>query len=258
MATRQTIVMITLAALAVGCGASSTSAPVPTPTSVTTPTTGVGTSRATPTSTPPTVRETSREPTLAPTIRDCADVDGPAGFTSEQLESTKQEVSTLFGAAEEGEPFIVGVGTGNALELAMVDGVGSFDVLAARLAEVVTETDRVCLATSPFPSRADAGPAAWTLTAAATATDTVLALGVQEQACASGSTAEGRVVVNVRMDEDELRLDVGVVPKPGAQNCQGNPVTPYEVVLDEPVGDRPILDAATGEPATVAPNGPGS
>ncbi|ARU51237.1 hypothetical protein CBR64_06765 [Cellulosimicrobium cellulans] len=68
---------------------------------------------------------------------------------------------------------------------------------------------------------------------------------VTEMACNSGQDAEGRVrVVNLGARDDAVAVTVGVEPRDGAADCQGNPATPYVVDLDEPLGDRPVLDAS--------------
>jgi hypothetical protein len=74
--------------------------------------------------------------------------------------------------------------------------------------------------------------------------DTSLSLWVVEPACASGRPATGRVVTSVDETDDEIRLVVGVEPAGGDQECPSNPPTPITVELDEPLGDRPLVDAA--------------
>jgi hypothetical protein len=73
---------------------------------------------------------------------------------------------------------------------------------------------------------------------------TEIPLRVTEKACASGRSAEGRIeVLEATLTDSELRLDVGVVPFAGDQQCPGNPETPYTLVLDEPLGPRDVVDA---------------
>jgi hypothetical protein len=67
---------------------------------------------------------------------------------------------------------------------------------------------------------------------------------VNENACASGRSAEGRIQVDVDYGSDAVHFDVKVRSLGRDQDCPGNPDTPYVVVLDEPLGVRPI----TGQP----------
>lgn len=78
-----------------------------------------------------------------------------------------------------------------------------------------------------------------------------LPLLVVEQACASGEDAGGRMAVEVDADQDEIRLLVGVEPRGGDQTCPSNPATPVAVDLDEPVGDRRVVDVARYPPREV-------
>ncbi len=72
---------------------------------------------------------------------------------------------------------------------------------------------------------------------------------VTEQDCNSGMDAEGRVEL-VRLDEDDANVEIriGVRPESGDASCPDNPPTPFTVVLERPLGDRALLDAAK-EPA---------
>ncbi len=72
---------------------------------------------------------------------------------------------------------------------------------------------------------------------------------VTEQACASGRSAEGRIVGPEILELDDMVLvTFGVRPLPGDQECPGNPPTPVLVVLPGPLGDRQLLDGATLPP----------
>ena len=75
--------------------------------------------------------------------------------------------------------------------------------------------------------------------------DTELTLLVREGRCASGRSAEGRIDLDeLTLTEDEVRVRVSVRPPPGdAQDCQGNPWTPFAIDLGEPLGDRTVVDA---------------
>ncbi|MFP5252215.1 MAG: DUF6174 domain-containing protein [Actinomycetes bacterium] len=75
--------------------------------------------------------------------------------------------------------------------------------------------------------------------------DTELTLLVRERRCASGRSAEGRIDLDeLTLTEDEVRVRVSVRPPPGdAQDCQGNPWTPFSIEFGEPLGDRTVVDA---------------
>lgn len=80
--------------------------------------------------------------------------------------------------------------------------------------------------------------------------DTSLQLLVKERNCASGQSAEGRVRVDdLILTDTEVRLRVSVVPLRGDQNCPDNPWTRLEVDLDEPLGERTVVDANLVPPA---------
>ncbi|MCX6521420.1 MAG: hypothetical protein NTZ21_12215 [Actinobacteria bacterium] len=66
---------------------------------------------------------------------------------------------------------------------------------------------------------------------------------VNEVACASGRSAEGRIVVEVVYGSDAIDIEVGVRTVGGDVECPSNPDTPFTVELTEPLGDRTI----TGE-----------
>jgi hypothetical protein len=64
---------------------------------------------------------------------------------------------------------------------------------------------------------------------------------VQERACSSGRSPEGRLDEIVEYEADVIRIDIAVRPYGGDQDCQGIPPTPVVVQLDEAVGDRRIV-----------------
>lgn len=88
----------------------------------------------------------------AAAIRDGGELSPPdvgEGFSSAELETARDEIRPLMtGSGAPGEPVVFGIGIGNALKVAMVDAVGDFDVLAERLAAVVSDPERVCLQTN--------------------------------------------------------------------------------------------------------------
>lgn len=83
-----------------------------------------------------------------------------------------------------------------------------------------------------------------------------LSLTVTEVACNSGEDARGRItVVSVEESADQVRLVLGVTPREGMQNCPSNPATPFTVTLDNPVGDREVVDAGRVNPRPVPVGG---
>ncbi|MBB2923412.1 hypothetical protein [Cellulomonas cellasea] len=71
---------------------------------------------------------------------------------------------------------------------------------------------------------------------------TRLHLLVQEDACASGGTAEGRVRL-VELVEDGPTVDLAVVVDPlDTASCPAHPPTPFVVELSAPLGPRTVRD----------------
>jgi len=82
--------------------------------------------------------------------------------------------------------------------------------------------------------------------------DTSIDLFVHERACASGQSAEGRVeLVALIETSEQVQLWIGVRPRPGGQDCQGNPPTPFTIKLDQPLGNREIVDVSVVPPRPV-------
>jgi len=78
---------------------------------------------------------------------------------------------------------------------------------------------------------------------------TELQLLVTESACNSGQPATGRVeLVSLVETEDSVTVTIGVKPKSGFANCPSNPATPFTVTLEEPIGDRTLIDGTRGAP----------
>ncbi len=90
-----------------------------------------------------------------------------------------------------------------------------------------------------------AEPARWWVAPGATLgpTSAEVPIVVNEFDCASGRSAEGRIVVELVYGSDVIDIAVGVRPLGGDQECPSNPDTPFTVELSEPLGDRTI----TGE-----------
>ena len=126
----------------------------------------------------------------------------------------------------------------------------------------VDKSDIVVGNTKPFEGEREArvAAAAWWLDPAAPTPEpgatSVRAL-VQESACASGRTPEGRIEPpRILETGDVITVTYEIRHLPGAQDCQGN--APFPVVLDlpSPLGDRSLLDG--GEtPARDASKAPG-
>ena len=100
--------------------------------------------------------------------------------------------------------------------------------------------------------QAGIGSAAWWIDpqAAALRTDstTVHAL-LREESCASGRTPEGRIV-GPFVAEDPTRVIVtfGVRPRPGSQDCPGNPTFAFRFRLPSPLAGRTLLDGGVFPP----------
>lgn len=89
------------------------------------------------------------------------------------------------------------------------------------------------------------GEADLTLPSEPDPTAAVLDLLVWERACASGRPADGRVVlVSLEETDDQVRVHVGVRPVEGDATCPGNPPTPFSVPLEQPLGDRQVVDVS--------------
>jgi hypothetical protein len=84
-----------------------------------------------------------------------------------------------------------------------------------------------------------------------------LDLLVTETACNSGQDARGRIrVLDIVPTGEALTILLGVVPRPGPQECPSNPETPFTMVLPEPLGDRAVLDGSSvpARDATTCPD----
>jgi hypothetical protein len=80
------------------------------------------------------------------------------------------------------------------------------------------------------------------------ATQTIEIL-VHERTCASGDSAEGRIQEPaVQYQQDAVIVTIKVKPKTEGQDCPDNPLTPFTLELEEPLGDRPLLMGGRGEP----------
>ena len=72
---------------------------------------------------------------------------------------------------------------------------------------------------------------------------------VHELACASGESADGRILApTIAYGTDDVTVTVIVESVEGFAECPGNPLTPYLIELDEPLGDRVLLDGGQVPP----------
>jgi hypothetical protein len=80
--------------------------------------------------------------------------------------------------------------------------------------------------------------------------DTQFVALVTERECASGKSSAGRIMApSIIYEKDRILLIFAVRPPQGAvQTCQGNPATPYLIHLDQPIGDRRLLDGGSYPP----------
>ncbi|WP_214103050.1 hypothetical protein [Acrocarpospora catenulata] len=71
-----------------------------------------------------------------------------------------------------------------------------------------------------------------------------ISLLITEHECASGKPADGRIqLAEIQSTPTEIHLTIGVRHLDTA-TCPGNPQTPFTVTLDEPLGDRVLIDAS--------------
>ncbi|MEX1169233.1 MAG: hypothetical protein WEE50_03720 [Chloroflexota bacterium] len=76
---------------------------------------------------------------------------------------------------------------------------------------------------------------------------------VREIACSSGQSPEGRILApTVVVGAEAIAVAIGIVHRPGGQDCQGNPNHPMRLALPEPLGTRVLLDAGRYPPVPVS------
>jgi hypothetical protein len=96
------------------------------------------------------------------------------------------------------------------------------------------------------------GPADWWVDPAGpprTRETTELDVLVLERSCAGGESSDGRIAPPfVLYQADAVVLTFGVIPREGAQRCPSHPPGRYHVRLDEPLGDRWLLDGGVFPP----------
>lgn len=81
-----------------------------------------------------------------------------------------------------------------------------------------------------------------------------LPLQAWEVECANGEPPEGREVRPVVLNENDETVSIVVLVEPvtGGANCPSNPAFTVDVELDQPLGDRTVLDASM-DPALERP-----
>lgn len=96
------------------------------------------------------------------------------------------------------------------------------------------------------------GPAGWWLDPAFPPPgkqDLVLHVLINEESCASGKSPEGRVgPPEIAYFQQAIVVTLSVRPRSGGQDCPSNPDFAMKIRLNEPVGDRRILDGGLFPP----------
>lgn len=132
--------------------------------------------------------------------------------------------------------------------------VGILEPDEARLRELSERhgTDIICFDIERLPTEHDAQPAPWELAPGMelSTSSTSIDVLVHEVGCAGGESANGRIAEpEVRYESGQVVVMMRVIPVPGAAPCPGNPDTPVTLELDEPLGDRDLLDGFHDPPA---------
>lgn len=116
------------------------------------------------------------------------------------------------------------------------------------------------LASAACGSSAEEEPAPladWALAQQPKPGDTTLHLVVQEKTCNGGQAPEGRIQAEAEGQADHILVTVRVEPLEDGGTCLPNPPTAHAVPLDEPIGQRMVLNAAIRPPAPPTPPFPG-
>lgn len=143
-------------------------------------------------------------------------------------------------------------------EYATDDGRVVAYVTVGRWADDTWMASSMAVCQSPFRQPLPEGHpattvATWRVDGPVDARATELPLLVRERACASGQSAEGRIDdPDVDYRRDSVVITVEVRQRSSSEDCPGNPETPYLLRLEEPVGDRRLLDGGRRPPAPPA------
>lgn len=101
------------------------------------------------------------------------------------------------------------------------------------------------------------GPAYWALDSAFAdpgPESTELHVLVWERACNGGTQVFGRTSLpEVTYEPTTVMITIGVRPLDGAQTCPLGPGTPILVQLEEPLGERTLLDGGREPPSEPSP-----
>lgn len=103
-----------------------------------------------------------------------------------------------------------------------------------------------------YPFLLGKGPAEWWIdpTFMPLAADSQLIHGfVREQSCASGESADDRVLDPlITYRPTAIYVAFAVLRRPGPQTCELNPAFPIEFLMAEPLGDRSLFDGGVSPP----------
>lgn len=78
------------------------------------------------------------------------------------------------------------------------------------------------------------------------AVDREIAVFATDPTCASGRPTGDRLLpALVEESDNEIRIAFAATPLAGAQTCPSHPPTPRQVILNEPIGNRTVLDGGT-------------
>ena len=101
----------------------------------------------------------------------------------------------------------------------------------------------------PMAVVGDRSTATWKLESEPQPHDTEVVLLVEERACSSGrKLTEDNTVADITYTEDEIQIVMSGDPLRGAYTCIGNIPSPVTVELEEPIGDRKLVDAGSYPP----------
>lgn len=125
----------------------------------------------------------------------------------------------------------------------------------AALAVVIAVVSVGCGQSASGRATSDAPLARWQLAEEPRPKEKTLSLLVQELECATGQSAEGRIVTpEVEYREDAAVVTIRVDRRSDSEDCPSKPDTPYALELEEPVGARTLLDGNRTPPARPEPD----
>jgi hypothetical protein len=174
-----------------------------------------------------------------------------AEHTLAELVALQQEISPALGGGgadgEIGEGDLTSSGILEDRNRVSVGAIGGEDTAVA-----ISErfgTDRICLELRPVPGPDQAEISPWAPVGEPDPTATAIPIEVYAQGCASGEPATGRVAEpEIAYDDDAVVVTMRIIPPMGDQSCPSHPPTPFTLELDEPLGDRLLLDGGQDPP----------